>query len=65
MLKRIKIKYLLFLFFTSALCAQYTGGSGDGFAVWTSQEDISLPVELLSYNYNISSGGIELAWQTE
>lgn len=53
--------FLLLPFF---LIAQYTGGSGDGFAVWTSQNDISLPVELISYKQIITSSGIELKWET-
>lgn len=55
---------LLFLTIPVFLLAQYTGGNGDGFSVWTSQEDISLPVELLSYHTLVSEQNILIEWVT-
>jgi len=55
---------LLFLSIPFFLFAQYTGGSGDGFTVWTSQEDISLPVELLSYSALVTEQSVLLEWKT-
>lgn len=52
------------LFLPILIFAQYTGGSGDGFAVWASQGDIPLPVELLSHEEVITQAGIQLKWET-
>jgi len=50
--------------FSSLLYGQYTGGSGDGFAVWTSAEDIPLPVKLLSYAYSVGNNAVIIEWET-
>jgi hypothetical protein len=52
------------LIIATSLFAQYTGGSGDGFAVATTSEDISLPVNLVSYSYSVSGNAVKIVWET-
>jgi hypothetical protein len=61
---KLVIKALILLIFPVLLFAQYTGGSGDGFAVWTSSGDVSLPVELLAYRYFTEGKAVTLEWET-
>jgi hypothetical protein len=48
-----------------AAFAQYTGGSGDGYAMGTSAEDISLPVTLSTFTAKAEDGAVTLSWRTE
>ncbi len=45
--------------------AQYTGGSGSGYSMGISGEDIPLPVELVSFTAKIVRGNVVLNWITE
>lgn len=66
---RTKLVPLLVLCFALSIShvafAQYTGGSGDGYAMGTSQEDSSLPVELSTFTAAISGDSVILKWRTE
>ncbi len=45
--------------------AQYTGGSGSGYAMGISEKNIPLPVELVSFTAKVVSGNVILNWTTE
>ncbi|MBM3237238.1 T9SS type A sorting domain-containing protein [Candidatus Poribacteria bacterium] len=53
------------LLITQFAFAQYKGGSGDGYAMGTSNPDISLPVQLSTFTAAISGDNIILKWRTE
>ena len=66
----MKIKILLIclplvVLFSSLGFAQYTGGSGSGYGMGISGEDIPLPVELVRFTAKIVSGNVILNWTTE
>jgi hypothetical protein len=67
----MKTKLVMLLAFCFALLipqfafAQYTGGSYDGYAMGTSQQDISLPVQLSAFTAAISGDNVILKWRTE
>jgi hypothetical protein len=57
---------LAFCFLVSQTAfAQYTGGSYDGYAMGTSQSDISLPVQLSTFTAAISGDNVIIKWRTE
>lgn len=61
-----KVILLAFCFLVSQTAfAQYTGGSGDGYAMGTSNPDISLPVQLSAFTATISGDNVILKWRTE
>jgi hypothetical protein len=45
--------------------AQYTGGSGSGYAMGISGENIPLPVELVNFNAKVVKDNVVLNWTTE
>jgi len=55
----------LVVLFSSLGFAQYTGGSGSGYAMGISGENIPLPVELVSFTAKVVSGNVILNWTTE
>jgi hypothetical protein len=45
--------------------AQYTGGSGSGYGMGISGENIPLPVELVNFNAKVVKDNVVLNWTTE
>lgn len=48
---------------TGTSCVFYAGGNGDGFAV-ANVSNISLPVELVSFDAEVDNGMVTLKWET-
>ena len=63
--KLMMLFFLVMLIHQVSYAAIYTGGNGDGYACGTSASDISLPVELTSFNVTAGDGQVTLRWVTE
>ena len=66
----MKTKILLKCLFLAVLFsfpgfAQYTGGSGSGYAMGISQPNMPLPVELVSFTAKVVKDNVVLNWTTE
>ncbi|MBT8378446.1 MAG: T9SS type A sorting domain-containing protein [Ignavibacteria bacterium] len=63
---KILLKCLpLAVLFSSLGFAQYTGGSGSGYAMGISEKNFPLPVELVNFNAKVVKDNVVLNWTTE